>query len=181
MIDNKKRNEPMSKDLTTAAPMPDFIKEHSLVQQENVITKMPKDSLAQLAVAVERMVILKELHGNNKDKNALVWSEYTKYEKIASDVLEENKLGEFVGATHKIKIDVKQSVKTPKTDTDKKALFDWIEAHKGGDVLFAYQTISSQSLNKFYKEEENLHFELTGETSFTMDGVEMGSSVQKLK
>ena len=50
----------------------------------------------------------------------------------------------------------KFSIKVPKDPTAKQALFDYIEAEKGEDVLHNMTSINSQTLNSFYKEELEL-------------------------
>lgn len=47
----------------------------------------------------------------------------------------------------------KYSVKTPKDVPSKEALWNYIEAAYGKEVLKDYLTINSQSLNSFYKKE----------------------------
>ena len=160
--------------------MPDFLKDHATKEHEEITSALPTDSLEKLTVALERMVKLKEIHGKNKYTNARVWAEYTKYETTLMGLLKDNNLNSFDGETHKISITVKSSITVPKTDEAKQALFDWIEKHKGKDVLLAYQSINAASLNKFYNIEADLHFEETGETSFTMDGVGEPKGHEKL-
>lgn len=160
--------------------VPDFLKEQGTIEHEENTQVLPSDHLEQLTICVDRMGILKDIHKKNKDTNAKVWSEYTKYECKALALLKEHNLGDFSGATHKIALKVSSSVRVPKTDEDKAALFNWITKNCGEDVLLAYQSISSVALNKFYETEAQLHFEKTGNTSFTMAGVEEPKAYEKL-
>jgi len=64
----------------------------------------------------------------------------------------------------------KYSIKVPKTPEDKKALFDWISANKGEDVLFNLQSIASPTVNALYKEELEIA-KKEGNVDFNIPGV----------
>lgn len=64
------------------------------------------------------------------------------------------------------------SVSTPKSETDKKAFFDWAQ-EKG--IYYAYATVNSKSLASLYKEQ----LESEGET-FEMPGVGKPFTIDKL-
>jgi len=64
----------------------------------------------------------------------------------------------------------KYSVRVPKDPDAKCQLFSWISRHKGEDVLFNMQSIQSQTLNSFYKEEFANAVE-EGNIDFKIDGL----------
>jgi len=64
----------------------------------------------------------------------------------------------------------KFSIKVPKTPEDKLALFNWISANKGEDVLFALQSIASPTVNALYKEELEIA-KKEGNVDFNIPGI----------
>jgi len=62
------------------------------------------------------------------------------------------------------------SIATPKTIEDKKALFGYIAHKYGDDALTGYLSINSQSLNKFFKMEDEQAAK-EGNFDFVMPGV----------
>lgn len=65
----------------------------------------------------------------------------------------------------------KSSVKTPKTDEEKTAFFNYLREKGGEALVLKYMTVNSQSLNAFYKEEFDLAKERGEAMDFTIPGV----------
>ena len=63
------------------------------------------------------------------------------------------------------------SVKIPKTPEEKRLLFNWINEHKGSDVLQNMISIHSATLNSFYKEEMDIALK-AGDYAFKVPGIE---------
>jgi hypothetical protein len=99
----------------------------------------------------------------------------------------ENKLIAVLKATNKknYKVDsigtisrvVKEVVTTPKTLEAKSALFDWIEAQYGEEVLGDMVSINHQKLNSFYNEEVDKHKD---DPMFNIPGLEAPTMVESL-
>jgi hypothetical protein len=71
------------------------------------------------------------------------------------------------------------SVKTPKDPESKQQLFEYIRRKYGSDTLLGKQSINSQTLNAFYKEELSLAKQ-GGNINWKLPGVEEPSAYHKL-
>ena len=71
---------------------------------------------------------------------------------------------------------MKEVVKTPKENSHKKELFDWIKETHGPDVLMSMVSINHQTLNSFYREEAKR----SEDPAFQIPGVEAPTSVENV-
>ena len=71
---------------------------------------------------------------------------------------------------------MKEVVKTPKENTHKKELFDWIKENHGPDVLMSMVSINHQTLNSFYREEAKR----AEDPAFKIPGVDSPTSVENV-
>lgn len=126
---------------------------------------------------------LKETRDNYDAKKLELQEIDSKCSALEADILqhfEENNMTSFrVDGVALISVSEKMSVKTPKTPEEKTAFFNWLKETKGEEVLLHYQTVNSQSLNSFYKQEwESMDDDK--KLTFNIPGLEAPTSVKKL-
>ncbi len=76
----------------------------------------------------------------------------------------------------------KMVVKTPKTNEDKKRLFNWIKRKRGGEYLMTITSINHQTLQSLYKAEQEAAVQENPEkaASFHLPGLEAPTSMRSL-
>lgn len=79
-----------------------------------------------------------------------------------------------------ISIKEELSFKTPKTNEEKQAFFNWVKEKHGPQFLMTKVNFNSISLNSFLKKERDLELE-SGNTIFNVPGIEPFKTFKKLK
>lgn len=147
---------------------------YEFLEEQNQ-SEQPRLTLEEMDTLVQKYKDARDRHAEIKLKSAEIWKEVQQYE---SEIMEELRLsgkssykvdglGTFTAKT-------KMQVTTPKTNTDKQHLFDYIRSKYGVDTLTGMLSINHQKLNSFYKEE----FENANDPMFKLPGVEEPTSVE---
>lgn len=74
-------------------------------------------------------------------------------EALILQTLADNDLKSFKSSHGLVVRSLRYSIKTPKSNEEKVAFFEWLNKEKGREVYWAMATVNSQTLNAFYKAE----------------------------
>ena len=121
----------------------------------------------------EKINILRRSQGAYSDAKKVTDKAKELVDRIKGEVLEMLQFSElktFKGSEGTVTIREKLAYRVPSGPEERKQFFGWLEKQKGREVLEAYQTVNSRSLNSLLNE-MNEEFAARGELMF-VDGIE---------
>ncbi len=136
--------------------------------------------IKDLQEKIKQLKLAKDLYTASKRETEEFKSRVDSLEFEILQHLEENQMTNFRVDGHAlVSVVEKMSVKTPKDTESKKAFFNWLKEKHGEEVMNAYMSVNSQSLNSFYKTEfESLSDE--EKLNFSIPGIEPATLVKTL-
>lgn len=130
----------------------------------NEITVTAFDIICDTAIGLKREI------NRLKDEQEEKQKELTAYERQIEGYLDEFGKTDWKSGSGNIELRTRTSCKVPRDQEAKKALFAWLQARGGEELLYSSININSNTLNALYKSE---HEAASQEgRDFTLPGVE---------